>query len=58
MDEPKVFFGKSDTCDFEQDIWTFAMIGDYRVSSGEYAIMRRNDYQMLLSMARKNEGKL
>ena len=53
----KVFFGKSDSCDFEQDIWTFAMTGNYKVGSGEYAIMRLADYNKLLEIAGENAMK-
>ena len=54
MSEHKVFFGASDSCDFESNTWTFAMNGDFRVGSGEYAIMRLADYNKLLEIAGEN----
>ena len=52
MEAPKVFIGTSDSCDFEQNTWTFSFDGQFQVSAGEYAILRRSDYQKLLAAAR------
>ncbi len=51
MDASKVFIGKSDSCDFEDNIWTFRMKDIFNVGSGEYAIMRLADYRKLLELA-------
>lgn len=57
MSEHKVFIGASDSCDFESNTWTFAMNGDFRVGSGEYAIMRLVDYNQLLEIVGENAMK-
>ena len=54
MKDHKVFIGASDSCDFESNTWTFAMNGDFRVGSGEYAIMRLADYRELLERVGAN----
>lgn len=58
MEVPKVFIGTSDSCDFEQNTWTFSFEGQFQVSAGEYAILRRADYQKLLAAARAEDAKL
>ena len=58
MEAPKVFTGTSDSCDFEQNTWTFTFKDPFQVSTGEYAILRRQDYQKLLAAARAEDAKL
>jgi len=58
MEVPKVFIGTSDSCDFEQNTWTFSFSDPFQVSAGEYAILRRSDYQKLLAAARAEDAKL
>ena len=52
---PNVFIGTSDSCDFEQNTWTFSFTEPFRVSAGEFAILRRSDYQALLNAARSEK---
>ena len=56
MEAPKVFIGTSDSCDFEQNTWTFRFDGQFQVSAGEYVILKRADYQKLLSVARADDA--
>ena len=58
MEAPKVFIGTSDSCDFEQNTWTFSFENQFQVSAGEYAILKRSDYQKLLAYARAEDAKL
>ena len=58
MELPKVFIGTSYSCDFEENTWTFSLEGNLQVSAGEYAILRRADYQSLLVAARTEDAKL
>jgi len=51
MEAPEVFIGTSVSCDFEQNIWTFSFDGQFQVSAGEYAILKRADYHKLLAVA-------
>jgi len=58
MEAPKVVIGTSDSCDFEQNTWTFSFDGPFQVSAGEYAILKRADYQKLLSVARADDASM
>lgn len=58
MEVPEVFIGTSDSCDFEQSTWTFSFADKFRVSAGEYAIVKRSDYQRLVAIAREADAKL
>ena len=58
MHAPKVFIGTSDSCDFDENTWTFSFEGQFQVSAGEYAILRRSDYQSLLAAARVEDANL
>jgi len=58
MEAPKVFIGTSDSCDFEQNTWTFSFENRFQVSAGEYAILKRSDYQRLLAAARESDARL
>ena len=49
MSDKKVFFGISESADFENNTWEFEMIFPYSVGAGKYAIMRENDYQSAIN---------
>jgi len=58
MEAPEVFIGTSYSCDFEHNAWTFLFDGQFQVSAGEYAILKRADYQKLLAVARADDASM
>jgi len=44
----KAQFGTALTADFEESTWTFEMPEDYEVSAGEFAIVPKEKYDLLI----------
>lgn len=51
-----VQFGKSRMADFEEDTWTFDMPEDFKIIAGEFALLPKTNYEMMLSKKKENEG--
>lgn len=49
MSNLKTQFGTAVTADFDQLTWTFEMSDDYKVPAGEFAILPREKYELLLN---------
>lgn len=45
----KTQFGTAESADFEHLTWTFKMPENYEVSAGEFAIVPREKYELLLN---------
>ena len=45
----KTQFGTAATADFDESTWTFEMSENYEVSAGEFAIIPREKYELLLN---------
>lgn len=49
MRKIKTQFGKSVTGDFEEMTWTFEMPEDFKLAAGEFAIVPKDKYDLLIT---------
>jgi hypothetical protein len=53
MSNKKTQFGQSLTGDFEENTWTFEMLEDFTVSAGDFAIVPKTDFEVLITLVKR-----
>lgn len=53
MSNKKTQFGQSLTGDFEENTWTFEMLEDFKLTEGDFAILPKTDFEVLVTLVKK-----
>lgn len=53
MSNKKTQFGQSLTGDFEENTWTFEMLEDFKLSAGDFAIVPKIDFEVLITLVKR-----